>query len=128
MWYDPPAIDGVYFRNEKGGYSYQCTTDTGMQGMKRYIAYFYEDSSHKGKQTSVTEKIPESECGELFDYVEVLNLTGLESGTYSDNRTITVYYTDGTQKCYRLDKNTAETLRRFFESFTQRISDAQKAY
>ena len=112
VWYDPPKLCGIYFRNEKKGYSYQCTPVDNTQ--EAYYCFFY--FRENGERASLDRRIDREGWQKVYDFCEPLGLDAFPSGSSTkDPLTCSLYYDDGTQKTVIPDKDTTAKLLAFFE-------------
>ncbi len=116
VWYEEPELVGIYFSNDGKGYSYQCTN---FQDSYRYYAY-----SNFLKNSFVTDVSDEvwDRVNEFCDSIGILD-RAIDDNDYKIGGTL--YMSDGSQKCFEVDKKTAETMRAFFEETAEEIKSGE---
>lgn len=114
VWYDPPKLCGIYFRNEDEAYSYQCTPVDKTQ--REYYCFFY--FMENGKQASLNGRTDRDGWQKVSDFCEPLRLGSFPYGSSmmdGDPITCTLYFDDGMQKTVIPDGETTAKLLAFFE-------------
>jgi|GEM_PF-710956 len=124
VWYDPPVLCGVYFRDETQDVSCQCTEWDGPDTGYRYIAHFPEN----GERLSVDQHVGAAAWEAAKAFCEPLALEQFPAGTYENKITCTLYYSDHTQKCVKPDAAAAAALRESFAALTRTVRAGGSAW
>lgn len=115
--YTPPVINGVYVeigkKDGKDRYSFQCTQDKDAVGEYYFFCYYPENGKHTRYPES---KVDEATWQVIRDKVAELGLDNPDVATTSGGDAITLYFTNGTQRKVKLNKDNGEALKKtFFE-------------
>ena len=116
IWYEAPEIAGIWFRNEKKGYSYQCTK---FEGDKQYVyrAYWTERGSSKSLRTEISEETWQR----IKTFCEDNQMMDLPAGSRSETGG-TLYLSDGRQYGFTADRKQAERFYAFFSELTGELN------
>ena len=117
-WYDPPYVNGAYYRNDKSGFSFQCSRwDEGDNGY-RLIVYFEGiggDSIDDHAEDAFWEKV--------WPAFAWLDVSKFEDGSYNDKIALSLYYSDGSQKTLKLDKSSADIIEPYLGSLAKEYAE-----
>ena len=107
VWYEPPVLCGATYINSKTHCSFQCnwwgsTADEGY----RFITRFTED----GEEVDVYDQTDSAVWEKAFDAFCRIDPDKFEYGSYTDDISLSLYYSDYSQKSLKLNKQTAAWL------------------
>ena len=118
VWYEPPALNGIFVHSDAGDYSFQFTYYSWDNCY--YFISRYPDPDGGGK-TDVSVFVPSSDWTEPGKWFASLGLERFPEGnSFRDPLTITLYYDDDTQTTVQPDEQTAAVLYDYFVSLTER--------
>jgi hypothetical protein len=106
-WYEPPVLCGATYINDKTACSFQCnwwgnTADEGY----RFITRFTEN----GEKIDIYDQTDSAVWEAAYDAFCRIDPDKFEYGSYKDDMTLSLYYSDHSQRSLKLDKNTAAWL------------------
>ena len=117
-WYDPPYANGAYYRNEKSGFSFQCSRWAEGDNGYRLIVYFEGiggDSIDDHAGDEIWEKV--------WPAFAWLDTSQFEDGSYNDKIALSLYYSDGSQKTLKLDKSSADIIEPYLRSLAKEYEE-----
>ena len=117
VWYDPPALNGIFLHSEEGDYSFQFTYFASEDDY-----YFISRYPDGGGKADVTRHVPLSAWTEPGQWFASLGLERFPSGwSLHDPLTVTLYYDDDTQTTVQPDEDTAARLYDYFIGLTEQF-------
>ncbi len=120
VWYEPPVLSGIWFHSDRAHFSYQCTPWSGEEGDYDWIVH----TGSGAEAQYLQEYVDASFWQRVRTFCEPLRLERFPSGSYRDDLSCTLYYSDGTQRCVIPDRVTARALRVFFAALAEQLGGA----
>lgn len=117
-WYDPPYAYGAYYRNEKSGFSFQCTHRNEGEKDYRLIVYFEGiggESVDCRADAAIWEKV--------WPAFAWLDPGEFEDESYNDEISLSLYYSDGSQETLKLDKSSADIIEPYLRSLAKEYAE-----
>ena len=117
-WYDPPYANGAYYRNDKSGFSFQCSRwDEGDNGY-RLIVYFEGIGGY-----SIDGHAEDAFWEKVWPAFAWLDVSKFQDGSYNDKIALSLYYSDGSQKTLKLDKSSADIIEPYLRSLAKEYAE-----
>ena len=104
-WYDPPGITGAYYSNDKSGFSFQCTPWDKKNNGYRLIVYFNGFAGDR-----IDDHVADDVWEQALPAFAWLDVKKFEDGSHNDKISLSLYYSDGSQKSLKLDKKSADII------------------
>ena len=117
VWYEPPSLCGATYINDKTDMSFQCNWWEPSKGSAegyRFIVRFKED----GQKVNIYDQAKPSVWEAAKPAFAWLDPEQYDYGSYKDPITLSLYYSDGSQKSLKLDKETAQTIEPYLRKLT----------
>lgn len=118
-WYDPPYLRGVYYYDEKTGFSFQCKPNDEDESDYRLIVYM-NGIGGEGRIDDNTGKEFWDKARPAFEW---LDPSRYEDGSYNDRIALSLYYSDGTQKTIKPDKKSVDIIESYLKTLSQEYMD-----